>query len=358
MTRTWKKRLYWTAAALVLLAAGGAAALWWFMSQPLYHPGDVRAGRNLRAPLQPPAQTGDRWIVEPGVALHHFASGTGRNALFVHGGPGFPAREPVAGLKAIEDRFRVHYYDQRGCGRSTRLFDRFTSSNAWHNLQPLEQGLGIGAQLADLERIRRILGDDKLVLIGHSFGAFLAALYAAEFPEHAGALLLIAPASTLLMPAKEADLFQTVRERLPESDRPGFDSWLASYLDFSGLFGKDEAQLRAAHVRFAGYYAKAAKQAPPSGALNGDDAGGWMPMAVYLSMGRRHDYRDALRRIRAPTLVLHGDHDLQSGAASREYAQLVPGAAFEIIPMSTHFPHLEQPDRFGSLVAAFLGRVP
>ncbi len=51
-------------------------------------------------------------------------------------------------------------------------------------MQTLEQTLGISAQVADIERIRRILGEEKLIMVGHSFGGFLASLYAAEFPEH------------------------------------------------------------------------------------------------------------------------------------------------------------------------------
>ena len=41
---------------------------------------------------------------------------------------------------------------------------------------------------ATIERIRRILGRDRLTLVGHSFGAFLAAMYAAEFPDRVEAL--------------------------------------------------------------------------------------------------------------------------------------------------------------------------
>jgi proline iminopeptidase len=47
---------------------------------------------------------------------------------------------------------------------------------------------------------RTILGGGKLMLVGHSFGGFLASLYAAEFPQHVKALILIAPADVLVFP--------------------------------------------------------------------------------------------------------------------------------------------------------------
>jgi proline iminopeptidase len=73
-------------------------------------------------------------------------------------------------------RWNVIHYDQRGCGRSTRPIDRFSSPSFFDHI----------------ERIRTILGGDKLVLIGHSFGGFLASPYAAEFPQHVKALVLVA----------------------------------------------------------------------------------------------------------------------------------------------------------------------
>ena len=41
---------------LVMLAG---VLLWYFMGKPLYEPGMVRAGKNLRASLTPPEQAGD-----------------------------------------------------------------------------------------------------------------------------------------------------------------------------------------------------------------------------------------------------------------------------------------------------------
>jgi len=83
----------------------------------------------------------------------------------------------------------------------------------------LDQTLGLGAQIADIERIRQILGEDKLILVGHSWGGFLASLYAAEFPEHVTALIW-SPRLTRWScpkPDAESDLFASVRAKLPTS---------------------------------------------------------------------------------------------------------------------------------------------
>ncbi len=214
--------------SIVLIIAILAGGFWYMSTQPLYRPGMVRAGENLGAPLTPPSQPADSetWLVarpgmrggagEPGIELSHFNSGQGRNVLIIHGGPGQPFTQPVSGLELLTDDFRFHYYDQRGCGESSRPIDRFDSPNTYENMQRLDQTLGLGAQIADIERIRQILGDDKLILIGHSWGGFLASLYAAEFPEHVEALVLVSPANVLIMPQPDADsdLFASVRSGL------------------------------------------------------------------------------------------------------------------------------------------------
>lgn len=49
-----------------------------------------------------------------------------------------------------------------------------------------------------------------------------------------------------------------------------------------------------------------------------------MTLGVYASLSRSHDWRPALQRVRAPTLVLHGANDLQPESDSRAVAA-VPG---------------------------------
>jgi proline iminopeptidase len=350
-----KKFLVITAVILVLVIGGVAAGFWYMMQQPLYTPGMVRETRNLRAPLTPPAQTGDAdyWQVEADIQLYHFAQGEGRNVLIVHGGPGMPFRQPMTGLEPLAGEYRFHYYDQRGCGKSTRPFDRFESSNMYANMTTLDQTLGLGAQIADIERIRQILGEEKLIVIGHSWGGFLAALYAAEFPEHVEALILISPATTLVMPQEEADLFDTVRANLPADQQAEFDAFMKDYFDFGKLFTLSEAELIVRDEQFGKYYL-AAIDIPADEMVAQGEPGGWMTWAMYLSMGQRHDYRAALKPVAAPVLVIHGADDLQSEAASRQYADLFSNSQFVVIENAGHFSFEQQPDQFAAILNEFL----
>ncbi len=222
-------------------------------------------------------------------------------------------------------------------------------------MQALNRALDLPAQVADIERIRRILGRDKPILAGHSFGAFLAALYAAEFPEHVRAVIAVAPADLAVLPTPDGGLFGQIRSRLPAERLPEYDRFVAEYFDFKVAVKKSDEELAAMYRRFGTFYLAAspaaARHAIP-GTMEGN--GGMMPLAVYLSMGRRHDYRDAFRKVAAPVLVIHGKDDLQSAAWSRHFGELFPKHRMVEVAGAGHFVFADQPAAFASAVKEFL----
>ncbi|HLF02039.1 MAG TPA: alpha/beta hydrolase, partial [Anaerolineales bacterium] len=246
--------------------------------------------------------------------------------------------------------YQFHYYDQRGCGQSTRPIDKFSSNSYSENLMTLDKTLGLGAQIADIERIRQILGEERLIIIGHSFGGFIASLYAAEFPDHVEALILISPADVLVMPQPDGGLFEIVGQRLPDDMRSDYDAYLKRYLDFGGIFSKSESELAQLNEEFGKYYAAVA----PLPLSEQGRTGGWMVQAMYFSMGQRHDYRKALAEVNAPVLVVHGANDLQSEQASRVYADAFANSQFVVLEDAAHFSFEEQPQAFALVVGEFL----
>jgi proline iminopeptidase len=269
-----RKKVAGLVVVLLVLVAVGGISFWWLMEQPFYEPGMVRSGKNLRGSLVPPKQTaeGPYWLAEADIRLFYHTQGTGRPVIVLHGGPGYPVHQPLAAVEPLARNCQFYYYDQRGCGRSTRPFDRFESQNFYGNMKELERTLGIGAQVADIERIRNILGQEKLILMGHSFGAFLAAMYAAEFPERIEVLVLVAPAGVLVLPDKEGGLFEEIRVHLPDDQRDGYDRFLKEYLDFGQVFSKSEEDLAKLNRRFGGYFLTAAGARTCSG---GRPTGQW-----------------------------------------------------------------------------------
>lgn len=345
--------------ALLAFGFGGYRAVRFFAEQPLYEPGDVSKQRDVLFEQKIRDIDDQYWEVEKGVQLHHFSEGEGRNVLVLHGGPGFPFIKPLPGLERLTNNYRFHYYDQRGCGKSSRPIDTFTSNNFYENAKALEMTLGLTAQIADIERVRRYLQEEKLILVGHSFGAFLAALYAAEFPEQVEALVLVAPANVLVLPQAQGDLFNDVKGLLPADMLVDFDSFQTRYFDFSHLFENSEDDLIKLNTEFVQYYdaAMAAKgiQVPKSPPEYDETMnGGWMVQAMYMSMGKKHDYRAALNKVTAPVLVLHGENDTQTESVSREYSNQFHNARLEVVKDASHFIYAEQPQVFSQVASYFL----
>jgi pimeloyl-ACP methyl ester carboxylesterase len=81
--------------------------------------------------------------------------------------------------------------------------------------------------------------------------------------------------------------------------------------------------------------------------------GGWIQPACFFSMGRAHDYTDALQAISAPTLIVQGDADAAGESCGRSYANAIRGSRLVPAPGAGHFPQADAA-RFPPLVREFL----
>jgi proline iminopeptidase len=350
------KKIIIIATVIVVLMAIAGIYFLNMMKKPLYESGMVREGKNLSASIVPPIQDTDvdsLWKVESDIKLYHFSDGNGEKVLVVHGGPGYPFSKPPAGLSALATHYNFIYYDQRGCGKSTRPFNKFSSSNFYKNMTTLEKKLGLGAQIADIERIRQILKEDKLTIVGHSFGAFIAALYAAEFPEHVKKMVLLAPANVLVMP--NSDLFREIEKLLPEEMKSNYTEFQKRYFNFNNIFSFSENDLIKLNDEFSKYYAAAlTTKGLTMPDMSNSKSGGWMVTGMYFSMGKKCDYRAALKKVTAPVLVIHGEKDLQPESVSTMYVNAFPNAQLKVIKNASHFSFAEQPQEFAQIVGDFL----
>lgn len=130
-------------------------------------------------PLYPPfnATRSGQLPVSPLHTLYWEESGNpqGVPVVFVHGGPG-------AGCESTHRRFfdparyRIVLYDQRGSGRSTPHAE-LRENTTWD-------------LVADLERLREMLGIERWVVFGGSWGSTLGLAYAETHPDRVLGLVL------------------------------------------------------------------------------------------------------------------------------------------------------------------------
>jgi pimeloyl-ACP methyl ester carboxylesterase len=128
---------------------------------------------------------------------------------------------------------------------------------------------------------------------------------------------------------------------------------MKDYMDFNKLFTRSDADLVAMDEKFGLYYMSVVNIPVEQGIKQGEP-GGWMTWGMYVSMGQRHDYRNALKKVTAPVLVIHGADDLQSESATRLYSDTFPNAQFAVIKNAGHFSFQQQPAQFAQIVGTFL----
>jgi proline iminopeptidase len=131
--------------------------------------------RSFYPPVEP-YETG--WLdVGDGHRIYFERVGTrgAKPAVFLHGGPG-GGISPAQRRAFDPARYDVLLFDQRGCGRSTPHAS-LEANTTWH-------------LVADIERLREMVGVDRWLVFGGSWGSTLALAYSQAHPERVSELLL------------------------------------------------------------------------------------------------------------------------------------------------------------------------
>ena len=118
-----------------------------------------------------------------GTLLHSKAYGDPENPMIIaiHGGPGADYRSILNLRHFAADSFYVVFYDQRGSGLSRR-----------HDADIYSTQLFINDLDAVIEHYRQS-EDQKVILMGHSWGAMLATAYINKYPGRVTGAVLMEP---------------------------------------------------------------------------------------------------------------------------------------------------------------------
>jgi pimeloyl-ACP methyl ester carboxylesterase len=246
-------------------------------------------------------------LAVPGGTISYQRAGSGPPLLFLHGGGGGGWFKPHASWARRRDVVApVH----PGFGDSDELPDvEAIDDLVYHYLEVID-----------------LLGLERPVLVGHSFGGWLAAELAVLAPDSFAALVLLGAVGLRIPEAPITDLFFAPPQELPAllfadpanapfgGGPPDVETMLAAYRDMTGL------------ARFT-----------------------WSPFMSNPKLARR------LGRVTAPTLVVWAEQDrLVPPAHAERYAQLIAGARLEMIAECGHAMHIERPKAVADAVSGFL----
>jgi pimeloyl-ACP methyl ester carboxylesterase/predicted glycosyltransferase len=277
----------------------------------------------------------DGYVERDGVKVHYEVFGTGAPTVMllptwsiIH------ARHWKLQVPDLARRHRVITFDGRGNGRS----DRPAGADAY---SPAEFR-------ADALAVMDATGTDRAVLVALSAGATWALELGALHPDRVAGIVFIGP--SLPLAADHPARMRPFDE--PNEDTDGWAKfnahyWRAHYRDFLEFFlGRIFTE--------------------PHSTKPIEDGVGWgletdPETLIATHVGRRagptsdpDGAAELARRVRCPTLVVHGDEDAVRPLAIGERLAELTGGTLVTLAGSGHAPHMRDPVRFNLLLREFI----
>jgi 3-oxoadipate enol-lactonase len=200
-----------------------------------------------------------------------------------------------------------------------------------HGQSGWSEGLTLEDWVADIEAVLDEAGAGIVDLIGISMGGLQAIAYAGRYPDRVGALVLADSVSHLPKEVAESKVEGTAGA----AQQMGMQQYAEHYVSVTLTNSANE-----------------------DGAQNLREAIAGMLLEAYVSSAHTcfyADTREALAKVRSPTLVLWGDQDEKlPRTLSEEVAELVRDSASKTVPAAGHLSNLDNPAAFNDILGNFL----
>jgi len=286
--------------------------------------------------------------------------------LFLHGGPGSPSLGLFHRFEThdrLERYFTVCYWDQRGAGMSF-------SNSIDPTTMTLEQLIEDTRQV--VEYLRQRFNQERIILMGHSWGSLLGIKTIEKHPEYFSAFIGIGQVTNqikseglaydfMLQHAIETNDRSAVRA-LRRFDRnaddfPSMDYILSVRSRLMNKYGIGIMRENFSMPRlvldllfFRGYtFPEKVRY------VRG------MNFSIEHLWGYVYDNLfETSTSFQVPVFIVHGKYDLQvSYSLAREYFEIIeaPDKAFFAFEHSAHSPNVEEPERFVQIVREIASRV-
>jgi proline iminopeptidase len=303
--------------ALLLLAACGSSAV---------HP----AGPKLEHGTQRVAVPGGEVVIDvrgQGPLCFAHPGGPGLDSGYLHGA-------------ALEKHFTVVYIDPIGTGSSSKL--------------PEPELYSIGRDVEVVEALRAKLGIDKLCLIGHSYGGFVALSYAVSYPTKLRGLFLYSTSPT----TNEEWTKQMMANTAWFKDQTWFADAMQAFAtqDAADQKAIESVLQRQSKLYFADYSGRRADYDPLIARFQFS-----ADVARRRPQGKQgnYDVRGKFGRLgTTPTLIVTGDKDFMTGPVPSHWIQQsIANSHLVVIEHAGHFAHVEQPAAFEAAVEQFIDQL-
>ena len=278
-------------------------------------------------------QPKEGYIENGAASLFYQEAGKGLPVVVLHGGPGFGFHYLEPYLSFLTQKFKLIFFDQRGCGASK-------GGEA--------SEITFDALVDDIDIVRKELKLERINLLGHSFGALLALEYAKRYPDHCGALVLVsaAPMKSSLLPARN-DF-----SRLSFEEQVRFKEIMKS-----GEFEKEDPQ--AVSYVLTCFFKMSMGDGDKAQEIDlGLDRDRVHKMFSVMSALHpflaSYDITPRLESLHSPVLIIHGEKDPVGEASPMALHDLIPNSIFIIYNDAGHYSFAEKKYDFVQDVMRFL----
>lgn len=254
--------------------------------------------------------------------------GSGQPVILIHGWPLSRKSWEHQVWKIVESGFRCISYDRRGFG---------ISSTPWN-------GYDYSALASDLEQIIAQLDLEDVIVVGFSMGGGEVVRYCTDFGTDKIAKAALISSIIPLVKQKEdnpdgvseRDL-QGIQDAL-EEDRVGF------LKEFSkGFYNFEDNKDKVSQAQLD-YDFVVASHASPRATI--ETAKAWM----------HTDFRDELKNVNVPTLIVHGDSDntVPIETSANQAAKGITDNVFKVIKGAPHGLNITHKDQLNTILIDFL----
>lgn len=265
--------------------------------------------------------------------------------MALHGGPGLGSHaKPKKAFAPLSKDYRLIVYDHRGCGDSS-LTPPFSNKQFASDAEGLRDHLDLG----------------EIVMIGGSYGGFIAQEYAIRHGENLAGFVLRDTAASHKYDdkAREIALAKLPKVKEMDLDVPHITKKeLDKVMD--GNVSSNEEFRRIFHGMLPLYVpdleefdAEAARERIESVPFHYKTHN-----KTFTDEFPNMDYTPALPDVDVPALVTVGRHDwITPVEASEEIAELLPDSRLKIFESSGHSPNLDQQEEYLATVRKFLEEI-
>lgn len=273
--------------------------------------------------------------------LSYHQQGKGKQTiLLLGGGPGFSSwnLEPIQ--QWLAPHYRVLLMDMRGIGENKQAFD--------HGDTLLHQWI------SDLEALRQQSKTESWTIIGHSWGALMAQLYAQKHPKQVEQLILLNPVDP------QTDSLKPLVERIEQkrlANTPAKDpfdelAWQQA-LNVPSSVQLTQRQLSQALPSYFYDYQQGVNYAKQ---FNVSDFELPINLAIWQAYQQQPIRPQALKQLSLhfPIFLIGCEQDLLSPENIDNYRKILPSLPHKQLAQCSHFPWVEQPEAFKKQLFAFL----